>query len=115
MTTQKRAQKGGEYGKNGEWYNGGSFIANTDHPKGQPKPKKLAKREVAPYKWEVQPEHGYNAIFSFVGGVWGKYNHETGKMSVFLQDAPEDIKQLIEDFNNGAVWCFCQDGKWQSA
>lgn len=109
--TQRQARIGGEFGKNGEWYAGGQFIANTDAPKGQPK-KKTGKREIAPYKWEVQPEVGYNAIFSFVGGCWGKYNHETGKMSVFLDDTPEDIRQLIEDFNSGAVWCVKQDGKW---
>jgi len=31
--SQKRARSGGEYGPNGEWYNGGAFIATKDLPK----------------------------------------------------------------------------------
>lgn len=31
MTTQKRAQAGGETGVNGEWYRGGEFIATSEN------------------------------------------------------------------------------------
>lgn len=34
--SQKRAKAGGEYGPNGEWYKGGTWIATTDHPKTAP-------------------------------------------------------------------------------
>ena len=33
---QKRARKGGEVGANGEWYEGGKFIATTDSAKSAP-------------------------------------------------------------------------------
>ena len=47
MTAQRRAASGGEIGKNGEAYKGGQFIANTDHPKGQPKAKKYVSQKFA--------------------------------------------------------------------
>lgn len=34
--TQRRAVVGGEFGANGEWYEGGKFIATNDHPKSAP-------------------------------------------------------------------------------
>ena len=37
---QRRAKAGGEFGANGEWYEGGKFIATTDHVK------------LPPVKWE---------------------------------------------------------------
>lgn len=36
-TDQKRARAGGEMGANGEWYEGGKFIATKDNPKSQPR------------------------------------------------------------------------------
>lgn len=36
MTTQQRAKAGGELGANGEWYEGGKFIATKDNPKSAP-------------------------------------------------------------------------------
>lgn len=33
---QRRARKGGEFGANGEWYEGGKFIATTDARKSSP-------------------------------------------------------------------------------
>lgn len=35
-TDQKRAATGGEMGANGEWYEGGKFIATKDNPKSAP-------------------------------------------------------------------------------
>lgn len=34
-TGQRRAAPGGELGANGEWYEGGKFIATRDNPKGE--------------------------------------------------------------------------------
>lgn len=39
---QRRAKPGGEYGANGEWYEGGKFIATRDNPKSAPQERKPA-------------------------------------------------------------------------
>ena len=59
-----RAPKGGALGANGEWYEGGKFIATTDHPKGQKQRKssKIRKVEIEPYVYEVAPD-GYKSIY----------------------------------------------------
>lgn len=44
-TTQRRAKVGGEYGANGEWYEGGKFIATHENT-----------IKVAPMRHEVSPE-----------------------------------------------------------
>jgi hypothetical protein len=106
MTTQRQAKQGGEIGKNGEVYKGGQFIANTDHAKGQyKKAPKLRKQQVLPWVWEVQPTPDHRAICSMVGGVWAKYNHDTGKLENFLPNTPADILEIAEAFNNGEKWC----------
>ena len=48
---QSRANKGGEYGANGEWYEGGKFIARTDRPKGKARKSSTRKIEIEPYVW----------------------------------------------------------------
>lgn len=64
-----RAKKGGEIGANGEFYEGGKFIATTDRSKGEAKRKvkKTGRREIAPYVWEMQPTPESYPIFSLVG------------------------------------------------
>lgn len=39
-TGQKRAAVGGEFGANGEWYEGGKFIATRDNAKQSPPPRR---------------------------------------------------------------------------
>ena len=67
--SQKRAKQGGEYGANGEWYDGGRFI-NTipENPKkaGSNRRGGPRKVEVEPSKWEESRE-GQFPIFSIVG------------------------------------------------
>jgi hypothetical protein len=62
-TTHSRAKKGGEYGANGEWYEGGKFIATTERPKAQVKIRSARKVEVEPGMWvESAGESIYSAI-----------------------------------------------------
>lgn len=51
---QRRAAKGGEYGANGEFYDGGKFL-NTIQENGKQEKKRkkpTGRREVAPFVWE---------------------------------------------------------------
>lgn len=71
-TTHSRAKKGGEFGANGEWYEGGKFIntvpENAKRHGSAPK-KPLGKRNTAPGVWEMQPFDGAIAIFPQLAGI----------------------------------------------
>lgn len=65
-----RAKRGGEIGKNGEHYRGGTFLPSTTAPKGE-RPRYTAgsgKALIAPGVLEVVPE-GKRAIFAGVAAV----------------------------------------------
>lgn len=111
--TQKRASKGGEYGANGEWYEGGKFINtvedNAKRSKKSSKPSR--KRQVAPFVWEVQPFENAIAIFQQLSGVevfdraTGKFSFNSNLTSYFA--TPEAIanrKEKIERYNRGEKW-----------
>ena len=67
---QRRAKAGGEYGANGEWYEGGKFIANTDRAKSKPRPyKKTGRQQITRDEWAVPPE-GYRSLFSRWCQLW---------------------------------------------
>ena len=109
---QRRAKTGGESGANGEWYEGGKFIATTDHAKGKPaKQAKTRKMEVAPYNWQEQPTADHVAIYSYLGGFTHKYNHTTGKLEACGVEATDWQIELAEAFNNGSLWGVRKDGK----
>ena len=110
-TTHKRAKKGGEIGANGEFYEGGKFIATTDRPKTEgSKPKGTGKEEIAPYKWEVPPE-GMRSIFARWKGLWGwdratgkATRHPTANPEYWGADVLEEAAQWAERWNNGERW-----------
>ena len=113
-----RAKKGGEYGANGEWYEGGKFIAKTERPKSQSQIRKATRnQEVAPYTWKVAPEIGMVAIFPNLAGV-EIFNRSEGTFS-FNSDlcgdwATAEIierrKARIAAFNSGKRW-FNKEGQ----
>lgn len=65
VAKQRRAQKGGERGPNGAFYEGGKFMATTDHPKGTSTAAKQASglRLIAPGELMVPPQPGAIAIY----------------------------------------------------
>lgn len=77
-----RAKKGGEFGANGEWYEGGKFLNTVpeNHKKEGSKPKKARKVEVEPYKW-VEDREGFRPIWSLVSAI--------GR--AFLTNRPQDV------------------------
>lgn len=110
-TFHSRAKKGGELGANGEWYEGGKFIATTEHPKrfGSRKPA-LRKQEIEPYKWEVGGE-GQVAIFPQLAGVElfdrrsGKFSLNPGLRMEYLTESGLARRQsLIARYNAGERW-----------
>lgn len=122
-----RAAKGGQYGKNNEWYQGGQFLPSSENTeKGlngrekanyQDKPRK---QEIAPYKWEVSTQKSLWTA-CFVGGAsfFTKtgYSKETGAQGYLTfnddfnwqaagwsSEAIEETKAYIERWNNGERW-----------
>ena len=69
--SQRRAKPGGEYGVNGEWYEGGKWIANTEAPKRSGSVKATGRQEVSPWTWEVPPP-GQRSIYAKYSGTWEK-------------------------------------------
>jgi hypothetical protein len=97
-TATKRAAKGGEFGANGEWYEGGKFI-NTipenqkkegSHPKA-----KARKQEFEPYKWGFAPEGKTRAIFSIIG---------TGAEYIDRYAPEKGIRPYLPCFKNGVMY-----------
>lgn len=108
---QRRAKPGGERGANGEWYEGGKWIANTDRAKGQKETRRATRhQEIDRNSWELPPA-GKISIYQQLAGV-EIYDRETGHFR-FNEDlgsyyaTPEAIakrKRNIELFNAGERW-----------
>lgn len=112
MATQ-RAKKGGEFGANGEWYEGGKFINTTPenakrHGSG---PKATGKQEIAPYVWEVAPAENLRSIFKQIAGILGKLDRD-GKFTYSANPAilnycgksEAEARDLIARYNAGERW-----------
>ena len=111
---QKRAVKGGEVGANGEWYEGGKFIATTERAKTEgTKPKGSGKQEIAPYVWEIAPE-GMKSLYRMIGmGIYGAWDRAEGKVvinpcaeTLMTQNGitRETVQNLIDRYNAGQRW-----------
>ena len=77
---QKRARPGGEVGANGEFYEGGKFIATTDHAKGKKRAGKGSGRvEVENYTW-VPSRDGFRPLYGRLAGIEVR-DRATGRFS----------------------------------
>lgn len=116
-TNQRRAAAGGELGANGEWYEGGKFIANTDAAKGQKKWKKPTGRvEVDKGEWTERPavESADNVFLQPLLGVLGGKELRNADGSFSLNPnlsgelaTPEAIERRtarVDAWNKGARW-----------
>ncbi len=95
-TTQKRAAANGEFGANGEWYEGGRFINTVPenakkHGSVARKPRKI---QIEPYTW-VQVTGDEKAIFSIVG---------TGAEYIDRRDPSKGIRPYMPAFNSGVMY-----------
>jgi hypothetical protein len=112
MKTQARAKVGGEFGANGEWYEGGKFI-NTipaNRKKEGSAPKGSGKEEIAPYVWEVAPE-GKRSLYRKFAHAFAKVGTD-GKAFIFCSDhslayyctTREEVQKLVDRWNAGERW-----------
>lgn len=112
--TQKRAAVGGEFGANGEWYEGGKFI-NTVEENAKGKAKKRTttrKQEIAPYVWEVPPE-GKWSLYVLFAGLYGNVRNGVAVLRTddrlqgtlkYDGKTLEQAKKMIDDWNAGVRW-----------
>jgi len=106
-TKQARASVGGEIGANGEWYEGGKFIATINRAKGS-KPTTTRRQQVGLGIWEVPPIGKRGSCFAIAAGIV-KFDSSSG-LFVFLatdnnlkQHFPEAF-DMATRFNAGERW-----------
>lgn len=117
QVTTKRAAKGGEFGANGEWYEGGKFINTVpeNRKKEGSTPRKVGKQEIAPYHWEV-PANGKNSIYRQFAGTWGRiengvaifaYGSDVTRLECVLRycgRTKQEAQTLLDLWNSGERW-----------
>lgn len=97
---QQRAKAGGEIGANGEFYEGGKFIATTDHAKRKSAAKRATGRQqVEPGKWEVPPT-GMRSIYSRWSGLWSN----AGSGRVMLNPSANADYWGADQLQQAAAW-----------
>lgn len=110
----KRAKVGGEFGANGEWYEGGRFIntiPENQKVKGSHRAK-IAKQEIEPFKWVV-PQEGQNSIYRKFAGVFGnvvdgvavlRTDDRLDQTCKYMGVSREQASDLINRWNAGERW-----------
>ena len=112
--TQKRAAVGGEFGANGEWYEGGKFINTVaDNAKRNAKKRNATrKQEIAPYVWEVPPE-GKSSLYRQFAGIFGNVRNDVAVLRKddglattveYCGRTLPEVAKMIEDWNAGVRW-----------
>lgn len=113
MANGTRAKKGGEFGANGEWYEGGKFINTVPenakrHGSGR---KGTGKQEVAPYVWEVAPE-GMRSIYKQIAGICAKFDLSAKRFVYsanpqileYIGRTQAECEDMIARYNAGERW-----------
>lgn len=107
-----RAKAGGEIGRNGEFYKGGTYLPSTALPKRGPASRKAATRRalVKPGVWDTVPADRvaiYPRIQPFVNvdgeKVSAKYPDDHTAISYYFNN-PAELHQLIDSFNSGELF-----------
>jgi len=109
--SQLRAKIGGETGANGEWYEGGKFIARTDRAKGHKIAGRATGRQlIAPGVFEVAPADGLVAIFPQLMAGFFSFDREALQFGAVTNEAAlsyygaERLIALRDRFNAGERW-----------
>lgn len=106
---QQRAQKGGQVGANGEWYEGGKFIATTDHAKSKRAAvRATGRQQIEPGKFEVPPA-GMRSIYQRWSGLWvhgenGVKLNPGARAEYFGADQLAEAAEAATKYNNGERW-----------
>jgi len=115
--TQPRAKAGGEFGANGEWYEGGKFINTVaqNRKREGSSPRGTGKQEIAPYVWEVAP-NGERSLYRQFAGAWGciqdgvailAYGNDTERLDRVLQycgKTKAEAQAILDRWNAGERW-----------
>lgn len=104
------ATKGGQIGQNGEFYQGGQFLPNTELPKrgGKKNPLATKKQQIAPYVWAVAP-NGEMSIFSTIQ-AFVKIQNDTMTITAsaetlnYFKADRADLQAKVDRWNNGDRW-----------
>ena len=85
-TGQRRAQAGGEIGANGEWYEGGKFIATRDNPKRSPPPPPSAEELMRRAEFKAREDARMTAFTAWLGQRITQFSD----LLKFLESFPQD-------------------------
>lgn len=110
MTSQKRAKQGGEIGKNGEFYAGGTFLPSTTLTKmTRTVAKGSRKVQIQPYTWVAS--EGRKSLFEAFAGVFGTVSREgvatltaSPATLAYYRTSRDEAQEMIDRYNNGERW-----------
>jgi hypothetical protein len=110
MATANRAKVGGEVGKNGEFYAGGTFLPNTTLTKMANTRKAGAGRvEVEPYVWVAA--NGRKPILPLLKGVIGTIGRDgiaaitaSHQTLTYFGYSREEAQRVADRYNAGERW-----------
>lgn len=112
--TKTRAIAGGEYGVNGEFYQGGEFLPSSPTTvKGEVKKSetvfKPRKQQIAPYVWEVQPFENARSLYTeievFTQEVDGQFKIVAREKTLtYFSVDREELQTLVDEYNSGTRW-----------
>jgi hypothetical protein len=110
MMTQKRAKAGGEIGKNGEHYAGGTFLPSTTLTKmTRTVAKGSGKVEIEPYVWVAS--EGRKPIYRLLAGIVATIgrdgvavNNQNDTALQYLGYTRQQAQALCDRYNQGERW-----------
>jgi hypothetical protein len=110
MTSQKRAKVGGETGKNGEFYAGGTFLPSTTLTKmTRTVAKGSGKVQIEPYVWVAS--EGRKPIYRLLAGLVATVgrdgvavNNQNDTAIAYLGYTRQQAQELCDRYNNGERW-----------
>ena len=110
MTTAKRAKAGGEVGKNGEFYAGGTFLPNTTLCKmANTRKAGTGRVEIAPYVWVAS--EGRKPLYTLLKGVLGIVGRDGvaaitahAQTLAYFGYTREEAQRIADRYNNGERW-----------
>lgn len=110
MISQKRAKVGGETGKNGEFYAGGTFLPSTTLTKmTRTVAKGSRKVQVQPYVWVAS--EGRKSLFEAFAGVFGNVGRDglavmtaQAETLAYYRTSRDEAQEMIDRYNKGERW-----------
>jgi len=101
---QRRAKQGGEVGANGEWYEGGKYIATTERGKGKPGRKGTGRQRIAANDWAVAPEGMMSLYSQFAHLVnWNTREIMEGPCNYYGKTV-EEVAEMMKKWEAGQNW-----------